>query len=68
MLWCVRWCAGTGAILALKQYVGFVAGQRVTVLGRIVDHGSGRAIEAAFLFGGAPADYPSYQRGIAIDG
>ncbi len=51
-----------------KQYVGFVAGNRVTVLGQIVDHGSGRAIKAEFLFGGAPADYPSYQRGIAIDG
>jgi hypothetical protein len=51
-----------------KRYVGFVPGNQVTVLGRIVDNGAGRAIEAGFLFGGAPADYPVYQRGIIIDG
>lgn len=51
-----------------KQYVGFVPGNQVTVLGRIVDNGAGKAIEAEFLFGGAPTDYPAYQRGIIIDG
>lgn len=51
-----------------KQYVGFVPGNQVTVLGRIVESGSGRAIEAEFLSGGAPADYVAYQRGNVIDG
>lgn len=51
-----------------KQYVGFAPGNQVTVLGRIVESDSGRAIEAEWLSGGAPADYVAYQRGNTIDG
>lgn len=45
-----------------KRYRGFEAGNSVTALGRVVDSGEGRAIEAEFIFGGTRNQYIAYQR------